>query len=358
MLAKITPAANDFKALARYLVSGKPGTPHNPNRVAWTITNNLPTDDAELAAKYMAATARLSARTRKAAYHLMIAWHVNERPTPEIMQDVARRTLDLAGLGEHQALIMGHGDKPHPHLHILLNRVHPETGRAWKTAHDYARFDRIMEQLAGEFGYTHVPAHAYHPDVTARQPKKPNSAATYAARHGASTTRVQWSRHSAEELGELISENLTTASTWADVEHEIHKTGLQLERKGGGLVVGNAESYAKFSSLGLHVTAKGHPGLIRQRAHADTPSVFSVDAVDIVRAFIRIGLADRDDLARAVNDANQQRAVRRQQRQLSQRRLAMLGTVLTGPQVNQTASPSRSHSKRLFRPGVPTSSKA
>ena len=37
-------------------------------------------------AKYMEATAQLSARTRNAAYHLMLAWHANERPTPEAMQ--------------------------------------------------------------------------------------------------------------------------------------------------------------------------------------------------------------------------------------------------------------------------------
>lgn len=55
----------------------------------------------------------------------MIAWPPDERPLPEMMQEIARKTLELAGLGEHQALIVGHGDAEHRHLHAMINRVHP-----------------------------------------------------------------------------------------------------------------------------------------------------------------------------------------------------------------------------------------
>lgn len=178
MLAKVTPPTNDFHALARYLVRGKPGAKPDPKRIAWVFTQNLPTDDTDLAAAYMTATAGLSARTKNAAYHMMIAWHERERPSPELMQQIARQTLELAGLAEHQALIMGHGNKPHPHLHILLNRVHPETGRAWKANHDFARLDSIMRLLASEHGCEYTPVHSYNPDLTDDKPKRPNSRAT------------------------------------------------------------------------------------------------------------------------------------------------------------------------------------
>lgn len=48
----------------------------------------------------------------------------------------------------HHALVMGHGDKPHAHLHMMINRVHQTTGKAWDTAHDYVRCDRIMRLLS------------------------------------------------------------------------------------------------------------------------------------------------------------------------------------------------------------------
>ncbi len=151
MLAKITQPTNDFYALARYLVSGKSGKPH-PDRVAWTLPHNLPFDDIDLAAKMMEATAHLSARTKNAAYHVIVGWGLDEHPTPEQMQEIAVKTLEKAGLGEHEAFIMGHGDTAHKHLHMMINRVHPETGRAWRTSHDYAHFDRIMRTLSDDYG--------------------------------------------------------------------------------------------------------------------------------------------------------------------------------------------------------------
>lgn len=313
MLAKVAPPTNDFAAVARYLVHGRSGAPHDPRRVAWVTAHNLPTDDPALAATYMQATAQLSARTRKAAYHLMIAWRAHERPTPEAMQEVARQTLQLAGLAEHQALIMGHGDKPHPHLHILLNRVHPDTGRAWKTAHDFARFDRIMRQLAEAYGFEHVPAHTYNPELTDDQARLPNTPATYAAKRGAATSRPQWSKQQTRTVGAELSEHLTLASTIDDVAQLLADRGLRVEAKGKGFVVGDDTSYTKLSSLSLACSARGLD-LLRLAATPRPHSrpLFEVDAIDIARALHTFGLLSRDDVRAAIDDAKHQRNARRQ----------------------------------------------
>lgn len=318
MLAKVAPPSNDFHALARYLVRGKSGQP-DPNRVAWLFTQSLPTDDPMLAAKYMEATAQLSARTRKAAYHLMIAWHADERPTPEAMQDVARQTLRLAGLAEHQALVMGHGDKPHPHLHILLNRVHPDTGRAWKTTQDYARFDRIMRELADAHGFSFVPSHAFNPEQTDTLAKLPDSPATYAGKRGAPTLRPQWSKAQARALGGRISDEITMEATPDDVLHILAQDGLAVEAKGKGHVVGNANGYAKLSNLGLTASAKTLARAVAatpSRLHRIMPSpqhtrtVFDVDAVDIVRAFQTLGLLTEEDVRQAIDEVKAERQAR------------------------------------------------
>jgi len=310
MLAKIAPLTNDFHAVARYLVRGRSARP-DPKRVAWTVSQNLPTDDPELAAAYMAATAAASVRTRKAAYHLMIAWQARERPTPEVMQDVARQALGLAGLGEHQAMIMGHGDKPHPHLHILLNRVHPETGRAWRTTHDYAAFDRIMRMLADAHGCEYAPAHVYNPELTDTLPKAPGTRALRAARGGAPTSRPQWSRRATREIGELLSEDITPSSAFEDVVAVLDRHGLNLEPKGWGHVIGNADGYAKLSSVGLASSArllelvKGIAAPVRRSGVRRR--VFEVDGVDITRAMVTLGLADKKDIAAAVQDKRLER---------------------------------------------------
>lgn len=193
MLAQAEKPTNDFFALARYLTHGRE-RPTSSDRVAWVLSQNLPDADPEMAARLMTASASGSRRCKDACYHLMIAWHERERPTPDVMQEIAVKTLHMAGLAEHQAFIMGHGDKPHPHLHIMLNRVSPLDGRAWKTSHDYRLWDRIMGQMSEEYGFAYVPAHVFNPELADNLPKKPNKRATRAAKRGARTDRLQWSR--------------------------------------------------------------------------------------------------------------------------------------------------------------------
>lgn len=315
MLANVTPPTNDFLAIARYLIYGKPGSTPHPDRVQWILTRHLATDDPELAATYMAATARLSKRARNAAYHAIISWHHSERPSPKIMQEIAAATLELAGLGDHEALVIGHGDKPHPHLHMLVNRVHPVTGRAWDTSHDYRRFDAIMRRLSDVYGFRYAPAHRFHPDLTDDLPRKPPKAATYAAMRGAFTGRLQWSQRESRQFGAAMSDELDRASTLADLEAAFACHGLRLESKGSGFVVGNDASYTKLSALRLQSTAKDFGKrflrpLIVKRTDDHPRRWFDMDEVEFIRAMASLGLADKHAVERTVAKVTSERQAR------------------------------------------------
>lgn len=349
MLAKVAPPTGDFFALARYLVNGKAAHVPSPDRVAWVVAQNLPSNDPELAAKLMTATAALSPRTRRAAYHLMVSWAPEERPTAQVMQVIAFETLARAGLGAHQALVMGHGDTLHSHLHMMINRVNPETGHAWRTSHDYARFDAIMRELADIYGFRAVPAHFFAPDETDEQPKQPNSRATYAGKRGAPTTRPQWSRADARDLGVRVSETLDGSSTWDDLIEAVDAEGLRLEAKGRGFVVGNGSGYAKLSSLGLVHTAKDMRARKRgseptRRRTTTRPSQLSVDEIDIARAMVTLGFADRNAVREAVAAAEAERMVRLEHAPLVVQLLHRLGRTLSAR--TSLSPPGRVHRKR------------
>jgi hypothetical protein len=322
MLAQLEKPTNDFFALARYLVHGDT-RPTPPERVAWIITQNLATQDPELAAKIMSATAALSQRCAKACLHTIIAWHPDEQPSPEAMLEIALKTLEMAGLAEHQAFVMGHGDKAHPHLHMMINRVHPETGRAWSDAHSHRRFDAIMRELSEAYGFRTVPAHSFNPDLTEDLPKQPSSPAAYAARRGAATTRPQWSRRQADVFSRRISERLDAASTWEDLMQLFADEGLTLEAKGKGHVVGNTISYTKLSALGLQWTAKGFQRR-RQPTRRALPKRPIIDEVDIARGLAMFGLVDRAVVRQVIEDVQGRRLARLARRPLIEQLLADL----------------------------------
>ncbi|MEZ5776634.1 MAG: relaxase/mobilization nuclease domain-containing protein [Hyphomicrobiaceae bacterium] len=169
MIANVPRAGRAFAGLARYLVEGRAGRPASKGRVAWTKAFNLMTDDAVMAAKIMTATARLSKRCERPVYHLIVSWHVDERPLRAQMETVATATLGDLGLAGHQVLIVAHKDRTNPHMHLVINRVHPETGVAWTASHDYRRIERSVFRQAKALGFRAVPGRHNGPDAGPRQ---------------------------------------------------------------------------------------------------------------------------------------------------------------------------------------------
>jgi hypothetical protein len=219
MLASIAETHADFAALAQYLIHGRQDVQASPERVDWIEGHNLATDDPELAAKIMDATAKLSAKVEKPVFHASINWHPDEAPAREEMKEIARRALKLMELEEHQALVVGHGDTAHPHLHMMINRVNPNTGKAWRTGHDYARFDRVMKLLAEEHGFVCAPAKRFkHGDDALGDPTR--------------SRPTRMSRRQGREVGAGLREQFEEARSWEDVEAAAALQGYQLAPKG------------------------------------------------------------------------------------------------------------------------------
>ena len=111
-------------------------------RVAWAEARNTAHDGVGEAFSEMVATFRdqeqlkimsgvkLSGRPcEQPVMTVSLSWHPSEKPGKEEMLRAADGYLKHMGWEEHQAVYVCHTDTAHPHLHIILNRVHPETGK-------------------------------------------------------------------------------------------------------------------------------------------------------------------------------------------------------------------------------------
>jgi hypothetical protein len=143
-----------FKGLVQYLIHD-PEQAESSERVAFTHTLNMMTDDPEKAAKVMAWTAEHAADLKQAAgikatgrklaepvYHLSLNWDPSENPDKAEMIEAARQALKVLNAEDHEALLVAHMEKNHKHLHIALNRVHPTKGTVFKDGKD---FERLQE---------------------------------------------------------------------------------------------------------------------------------------------------------------------------------------------------------------------
>lgn len=151
----VSSSGKSFRALAAYLATGRSG--EEQERVAWTASRNLPTSDPELAATFMRATAAQSDRIEKPVYHVVLSFDPNDGVDRTAMEQVASRVLDRLGLAEHQAVIVAHRDRAHSHVHLLINRVHPETGKAWERWKDQPVIQQVLREEERELGLREVP---------------------------------------------------------------------------------------------------------------------------------------------------------------------------------------------------------
>ena len=139
-------SARSFQAVSDYLLHDKQA--RTEERVEWSHAQNVWSEDVREAWQEMAVTVadapRLKResgaspagrRVRNAAFHLSLSWAQDENPSREDMLEAGRDALKALGLDKHQALFVCHNDEPHPHVHILVNRIDRETGRANKLAH-------------------------------------------------------------------------------------------------------------------------------------------------------------------------------------------------------------------------------
>ena len=218
-----TSSGRRFAPLARYLISGRSGT--ETDRIAWTAGRNLGTDDPELAAPLMQATARQSALVQVPVYHLTISFDREDQVTPAQMQAVADRVLRDLGLSQHQALMVAHKNRQHAHVHVMVNRVHPETGVAWERWQDRPTIERALREAERAFGLRVVPGRLHQLDgldVPARTTHMPGE-----RREAERSADPAFEDRARERLPELRA-----ARSWEELSAGLAQNGLRVEGKG------------------------------------------------------------------------------------------------------------------------------
>jgi hypothetical protein len=140
MIPRIGQQGNSFIGAGKYYLRDKGAD--TDRRVALTLTENLPTDDPDMALRFMAYTAmdaenlkrnaevrRGGSRCERPVLGISLSWHPEQEPEHEHMVWAMNEALKAIGLEEHQRLLVIHNDEPQAHIHAINNLVHPEHGR-------------------------------------------------------------------------------------------------------------------------------------------------------------------------------------------------------------------------------------
>ncbi len=303
-----TSSGRRFAALAHYLLRGRSGA--ETERVAWTAGRNLGLDDPELAAVLMQATADANPRVDVPVYHLTINFDPNDPVTPAEMQAVADRVLQDLGLADHQALMVAHQDRAHPHVHVMVNRVHPETGVAWERWQDRPRIERTLRELERELGLREVAGRLYQLD--GQEPPEPALLTSGERRQAERTGEPALPDRVRAHLPELRA-----AKSWSELEERLAAHGLRLERKGQGLVITDGTHQVKASRVARDLSLRRleerfrapYPGREEEQARREPPSHDVAQLQGALAEYERVAALEQER-DRATNDLHATQAQR------------------------------------------------
>lgn len=235
------------------------------DRVAWVQGYGIEAKDARgisavLEAHQMAAMQNRTGRPPESPLlHFSISFDPKEaaKATPEKQQEIAAQMIERMGLAGHLGFVVSHKDEPHPHMHFVFHRIHPETGKTWQ---DWTppREDE-QEIRAGKTGkigskvrlnhHTRELAREHGLNISRDIGQSQTTEAEYhdARRQG----RAPFKTFSPEQRADIRGQTLDAfrdAKGWGELTDRLKAEGLQLGMAGKG------------SKAALYVYSETHKG--------------------------------------------------------------------------------------------------
>ena len=226
--------------LVPYMLRGK-----GEERCTWYMAGNLEglhrQEDAELAVDVMELLQEGNVRAKGSkTYHLVISFHPEDRRlSPAELEDLVRRAVRSAGLGQHQYIAVRHSEQEHEHLHVAVNKIHPETLKIHHPYQAIHAFQALASTLEDELGLRRVDRSVFR--------SRNHQARDFEAHRGIQSFS-RWARRSiggAKELDRI--------ATWEALHEELKVFGVRLVPRGNGLAIVDATRTnlaCKASALG------------------------------------------------------------------------------------------------------------
>lgn len=191
-------------------------------------------------------------------YHYEFSWKEGEQPTKEQVRDAVEHTMKALGMQECQSVYAIHRDTDNDHVHVIVNRVHPEKSIiVGPPRYDYFKLDQAMREIEIKQGWQHdngpyvVVADRNGSPAIIRMSKAERAAigveipdnskmreSQQAIRSERNTGAPSFQKWLSQEVSKEVNAALKRpGATWADIHVALAKRGCTLEVKGSGLII-------------------------------------------------------------------------------------------------------------------------
>lgn len=235
---------------------------------------NFISDDLKSQTAEMLSLAQEAVKSKDPINHYVLSWKENEKPTPKQASEAAALFIKQLGLEGHQYIVGLHDDTDNRHLHIAVNRVHPDTYKVVKinkgfdleAAHQAIA---IIEKVQGWSVETNA---RYKTDDNAKliidpETKRPqifeNLDKQQQPNAKAQAMEIQTGQKSAQRICiENSPDIIKSATSWADLHQKMAAAGMEYQREGSGAKIIIGDTAVKASDV---VDRKNNFGALQKR---------------------------------------------------------------------------------------------
>ncbi|HVV50573.1 MAG TPA: TraI/MobA(P) family conjugative relaxase [Polyangia bacterium] len=214
---------------------------------------NFLADDHDGQVQEMVDLAEAARRDAKPVQHWILSWREGEQPTPAQADEAVKMFLGEMDLAEHQAIYALHSDTHNWHLHLAVNRVHPDTEKlvTVNKGYDHKVAHRAIARIELRQRWEPEARALYAPDGTGdlKLVKRPDGDRQPSAPALALEERV--GVQSAQRIGiQDAAPLIRRAGTWAELHEALRKAGMRFEKKGSGALLWIGDRPVKASVAG------------------------------------------------------------------------------------------------------------
>jgi hypothetical protein len=213
----------------------------------------------ESAAVEMETVAFTNVRCKDPVFHFILSWRELEFPTNDQVDEAVKIALTELDLQNCQALWALQTDTENRHVHVVVNRIDPESGKAIQPAGNWThkaleRAARKIEQTQGwevlkEGRYEVTP----NGEVKERPPEHKDEAERL------SQTAQDIEAHTAAKSAERIGKEKTlplirSAKSWEELHEKLAEQGISFDKKGSGAILFIRGAAVKASKIGRDIS--------------------------------------------------------------------------------------------------------
>ena len=209
---------SSFSGLVQYLCN----TQNKKERVGKVRLSNCNSIDPIWAVQEVLATqARNQRATGDKTYHMLISFAPGENPSSQALQEIEDRVASSIGFKEHQRISVVHHDTDNLHIHVAINKIHPQTFNMIEPYRAYKTFAEVASKLEIELGL----------QITNHQTRKNHSEnlADDMELHSGIESLINWMKRNCKE-------QIDAAQNWGDLHKILAKHHMRIQIRANGFI--------------------------------------------------------------------------------------------------------------------------